>query len=42
VPTALDNSQRTPRKLLPAVVRRILYALRVVAFSLKSPASVIA
>jgi len=29
VPTALDNGQRSPRKLLAEVVRRVLYALRV-------------
>jgi hypothetical protein len=28
VPTALDNGQRSPRKLLAAVARRMLYALR--------------
>jgi hypothetical protein len=28
MPTALDNGQRAPRKLLAAVVRRVLYALR--------------
>jgi hypothetical protein len=27
-PTALDNGQRSPRRLLAAVVRRMLYALR--------------
>jgi hypothetical protein len=28
VPTALDNGIRSPRKLLAAVLRRVLYALR--------------
>jgi hypothetical protein len=27
-PIGLDNGQRSPRKLLAAVVRRVLYALR--------------
>jgi predicted lactoylglutathione lyase len=30
MPTALDNGQRSTRKQLAAVVRRLLYALRVV------------
>ena len=28
VPTALDNGQRSTKKMLAAVVRRVLYALR--------------
>jgi hypothetical protein len=28
MPTALDNGQHSPRKLLADVVRRVLYALR--------------
>jgi hypothetical protein len=28
VPTALDNGQRSPRKLLAAVVRRLVVALK--------------
>jgi hypothetical protein len=28
MPTALDNGQRSPRKLLAAIVQRVLYALR--------------
>jgi hypothetical protein len=28
MPTALDNGQRSPKKLIASVVRRVLYALR--------------
>jgi hypothetical protein len=28
MPTALDSGQRSPKKLIASVVRRVLYALR--------------